>query len=110
MPVLKTVNYRQDNAGCYHSGPTIICAARIGKELDVKIKRLDFSDPQGGNGACDRKVATIKAHMQLHLNSGYDIETPAQMFEAMLSCGGVHSQKRHRLVATCQFYRLVASC
>jgi hypothetical protein len=87
MPVLKTVNYRQDNAACYHSGPTIICAARIRKVLGVKIRRLDFSNPQGGKGACDCKVATIKAHMQLHLNSGYDIETPAQMFKAMLSSG-----------------------
>jgi hypothetical protein len=91
MPRLKTVNYRQDNAGCYHSGPTIICAGKIGEKLGVKIKRLDFSDPQGGKGACDRKAATIKAHMQLHLNSGHDIETPAQMCEAMLSSGGVPS-------------------
>ena len=91
MPNLKTVNYRQDNAGCYHSGATIICAGKVGNELGVKIKRLDFSDPQGGKGACDRKAATIKAHMQLHLNSGHDIETLAQMCEAMLSSGGIPS-------------------
>ena len=91
MPRLKTVNYRQDNAGCYHSGPTIICAGKVGKQHGVKIKRLDFSDPQGGKGACDRKAATIKAHMQLYLNSGHDIETPAQMCEAMLSSNGIPS-------------------
>lgn len=84
MPQLKTINYRQDNAGCYHSGPTIICAGKVGKQHGVEIKRLDFSDPQGGKGACDRKAATIKAHMQLYLNSGHDIETPAQMCEAMV--------------------------
>lgn len=91
MPSLKTVHYRQDNAGCYHSGPTIICASKIGAELGVKIKRLDFSDPQGGKAACDRKAATIKAHMHLHLNSGHDIETPTQMCEAMLSSDGIPS-------------------
>ena len=91
MPHLKTVNYRQDNAGCYHSGPTIICAGKVGKQHGVKIKRLDFSDPQGGKGACDRKAATIKAHMKLYLNSGRDIETPAQMCEAMLSSNGIPS-------------------
>jgi hypothetical protein len=85
MPDLLTVKYRQDNAGCYHSGPTIICAAKIGENLGVKIKRLDFSDPQGGKGACDRKAATIKSHMNLYLNSGHDIETAAQMYEAMIS-------------------------
>ncbi len=56
----------------------------MGKQHGVKIYRLDFFDPQGGKGACDWKAATIKAHMQLYLNSGHDIETPAQMCEAML--------------------------
>ena len=48
MPQLKTINYRQDNAGCYHSSPTIICAGKVGKQHGVEIKRLDFSDPLGG--------------------------------------------------------------
>ena len=91
MPGLKTVNYRQDNAGCYHCGTTIICASVLGADLGVMIKRLDFSDPQGGKGACDRKAATIKSHMNIHLNAGHDIETPSQMFEVILSSGGVPS-------------------
>ena len=91
MPGLNTVNYRQDNAGCYHCGTTIICASVLGADLGVMIKRLDFSDPQGGEGACDRKAATIKSHMNIHLNAGHDIETPSQMFEAILSSGGVPS-------------------
>ena len=56
----------------------------------VTIKRLDFSDPQGGKGPCDRKAAAIKLHMRIHpLNSGNDIETPTQMKDAILSSGGV---------------------
>ena len=46
MPNLKSVSYRLDNAGCYHSGPAIICAGQIEAEHGVKIKRLDFSDPR----------------------------------------------------------------
>lgn len=91
MSGLKTVSYRQDNAGCYHCGATIVCASVLGAELGVVIKRLDFSDPQGGKGACDRKAATVKSHMHIHLNAGHDIETPAQMREAILSSGGVPS-------------------
>ena len=48
MPGLKIVCYRQDNAGCYHYGTTLVCAATLGHEEGVKIRRLDFSDPQGG--------------------------------------------------------------
>ena len=89
MPGLKTVCYRQDNAGCYHCGTTLICAAALGHEEGVKIRRLDFSDPQGGKAACDRKAATIKSHMRIYLNAGNDIETPEQMRDAILSSGGV---------------------
>ena len=37
-------------AGCYHCGTTLVCAAALGHEEGVKIRRLDFSDPQGGKG------------------------------------------------------------
>ena len=89
IPQLEFVYYRQDNAGCYHCGATIIGARVIGEQYGVTIKRLDFSDPQGGKGPCDRKAATIKSHMRIHLNSGNDIETPTQMKDAILSAGGV---------------------
>ena len=91
MPDVKTVSYSQDNAGCYHSGFIIACANVVGKESGKAIKRLDFSDPQCGNGASDRKAALIKSHMHIHLNSGNDIVKLAQMVEAVLSSGGVAS-------------------
>ena len=53
---LKIVYYRQDNAGCYHCRTTLVCAAALGHEEGVKTRRLDFSDPQGGKGVCDRKA------------------------------------------------------
>lgn len=89
LPVLQNVIYRQDNAGCYHSALTITAAKIVGKTTGVKVKRLDFTDPQGGKGSCDRKAATIKSHMRLYLNTGHDIETAAQMKTAIESSGGV---------------------
>ena len=90
MPNLKTLFYRQDNAGCYRSGPAIIGASLVSKLHGLTIKRMDFSDPQGGKGACDRKAANIKTHMKVHLNQGNDIETAHQMVNAMTSSVGVH--------------------
>ena len=89
IPQLESIYYHQDNAGCYHCGATVISTKVIGEQFGVTIKRLDFSDPQGGKGPCDRKAATIKLHMKIHLNSGNDIETPTQMKDAILSSGGV---------------------
>ena len=91
MPCLTTVYYRQDNAGCYHCGHVIISSSKLGQKEGIVLKRLDFLDPQGGKGACDRKAATIKSHMRVFLNSGNDIKTPEQMFKAMVSFGGVPS-------------------
>ena len=58
-------------------------------EEGVQIRRLDFSDPQGGKAACDRKAATIKSHIRIYLKAGNDIETLEQMRDAILSSGGV---------------------
>ena len=54
---------------------------------------MDFSDPQGGKGSCDRKAAMIKSHMAVYLNSGHDIDTASQMQEAIESFGGVSGVK-----------------
>ena len=91
IPGLTKVSFCQDNTGCYHCWTTIVCASTLGAELGVTIKWLDFSDPQGGKGTCDRKAASIKSHMHIYLNSGHVIETPEQMTDAIQSSGGVPS-------------------
>ena len=53
------------------------------------MKRLDFSDPQCGKGPCDRKAASLKSHMRVHLNQGSNIETSKEMVDAIQSSGGV---------------------
>lgn len=54
---------------------------------------IDFSDPQGGKGACDRKAAHIKNHINKYLNAGNDVETPEQMRAAVESFGGIPGVK-----------------
>ena len=46
---LKSVSFRQDNAGCYHSAATIFGVRELGVKHNVSV-RMDFSDPQGGKG------------------------------------------------------------
>ena len=89
MPELLIIHIRSDNAGCYHCAQTLITAPQIAKRLGLQISGIDFSESQAGRGACDRKAATTKSHMAIHLNSGHEIETAAQMKEAIESCGGV---------------------
>ena len=89
MPNLLTVFYRQDNAGCYHSGLSIVSAKLAADRNGVILKRMDFSDPQGGKGPCDRKAANIKTHINVHVNSGNDVETAEDMKNAIQSSNGI---------------------
>jgi len=89
LPQLKSVFYRQDNASCYHCGATIVGASFANRCHGVSVKRLDFSYPQGGKGPCDRKAASLKSHMRVHLNQGFNIETSKEMVDLMQSSGGV---------------------
>ena len=89
-PEITSAYLRQDNAGCYHNATVLAACCLMKKETGIKVKRVDFSDPQGGKGPCDRKAATIKAHVRRFLNEGNDITTAEELRDAMLSHGGVH--------------------
>ena len=80
MPHLQSIYLRQDNAGYYHCALTMVTASKVAELNNLFLRRMDFSDPQGGKGSCDRKAATIKSHMAIHLNSGHDIESASQSF------------------------------
>ena len=70
----------------------------------IKVERVDFSDPQGSKGPCDRRGATIKAHILHYINEGHGVVTADELKKAILSHGGVcgvqvtliNSRKQHR--------------
>ena len=89
-PEIQRVFLRQDNAGYYHSASTVLaCPATEEASTGVRVKGLDFSDPQGGKGAADRLTATAKSHIRLYINEGNDVTTAQQMQDALLSHGGI---------------------
>jgi hypothetical protein len=59
-PEVHTVYLRQDNAGCYHSALTLLSLPTIEKSTGIKIRRIDFSDPQGERGNATEKQLTLK--------------------------------------------------
>ncbi|XP_078367668.1 uncharacterized protein LOC144651598 [Oculina patagonica] len=88
-PELEKVYCKQDNAGCYHCGATIVGGSSTFQESGVQVERFDFSDPQGGKGEADRQAATIKGHINIYLNEGHDVNSAVQMKEAIESNGGI---------------------
>ena len=51
-PEIKKIFFHQDNAGCYHCALNLLAMKQIAAKYKVETK-VDFSDPQGGKGACD---------------------------------------------------------
>ena len=88
-PELTTAFLRQDNAGCYHCAEMLASCAQMKAKTGTAVARVDFSDPQGGKGSCDRKAATIKAHVKRFINEGHDVLNAVDFKNAMLSHGGI---------------------
>ena len=80
-----TQDNRQDNTGCYHCASTLLLVHRVATKHGMNLKCVDFSDPQSGKGACDRKATTLKSHMRIYVNAANDIETASQMMTAIES-------------------------
>ena len=88
IPELESAYFKQDNAGCYHSGNTIISTKLAGDVAGVAVVRNDFSDPQGGKGVCDRQAATIKGNVGKYVNEGIDVVSAKQLKTAVESGQG----------------------
>ena len=89
-PEITSAFLQQDNAGCYHNSILLATCNMFKTKTGVSVRRVDFSDPQGGKGPCDRKAATIKAHVRRHINEDHDVQNAKDFKDAMLSNGGLH--------------------
>ena len=63
----------------------MLATCRLMEATGIKVERVDFSDPQGGKGPCDRRAATMKAHVVRYINEGHDVFTADDLKEAILS-------------------------
>ena len=88
-PEIVSLFFRQDNAGCYHSAEIILSVDILSKRSGIQIDHVDFSDPQGGKGSCDRKAAQIKAHVKSFVNEGGSVTNVGELKQAIESRGGV---------------------
>lgn len=100
-PEITTAYFHQDNAGCYKSAAMLAACPLMQKTTGINVRRVDISDPQGGKGSCDRKAATIKAHVRRFVNEGHDVLTADDFRDAILSNNGVRGVRV--AVVNCEF-------
>ena len=88
-PRIKNVFIRSDTAGCYHSANTLVSAKHVSERTGISIRGVDFCDPQGGKGPCDRYAAVIKSNVRRYLNENHNVTTASEFVEACHSHKGV---------------------
>ena len=89
FPVIKYAHIRADNAVYYHGSETLLSTSTLYKETRVWIKSIDFCDPQGGKGPCDRMAAVVKCQIRSFINEKNDCTTAVEFCNAASSTKGV---------------------
>ena len=95
-PEIEAASLRQDNAGCYHSVAMVSACRLMAEDAGIRVERVDFSDPQGGKGACDRKAATVKAHVRRSINDGHNVATAREFHDKRSASGSCHQFHRSK--------------
>ncbi|CAF4148956.1 unnamed protein product [Adineta steineri] len=101
-PQIKKAFIRSDNAGCHHCANTLVSAKLILEKTGIAISRIDFCDPQGENGICDRCAAIIKSFIRRYLNENHNVTCASEFIEACHSYNGV----RDVLALDCQIVNI----
>ena len=73
----------------------------VSTEADLILARcgIDFSDPQGGKGVCDRQAAIIKGDIGRYVNEGNDVMNGEQLKAAIESGQGTTGVKASYVAA-----------
>lgn len=86
---ISQVYFRSDNAGCYHNGALLLSLPKVGERTGIRPIRYDFSEPQSGKDVCDRKTASMKAHIRRWVDEKHNVSNAEEMKEALESHGGL---------------------
>ena len=86
FPHLESIIDKSENAGCYHN--EVLFAWKVHwprSNLNLKFLQTFFNERQSVKDQCDCDSATAKCQMQYFTDSGNNIDSADQMFEAMRS-------------------------
>ena len=89
MSSLEKVHYISDNVGCCHCSTTLLATLGVSHATGIQIETVNFTEAQGGKGACDQKAVSIKKHVQIYGYEGHNVKSPEQLKQAVESHGGI---------------------
>jgi hypothetical protein len=75
----KRIILRSDNAGCYHSLPSILAKREIAHRLGFTVIADDFCEPQRGKDQADRVSALVKSRLRSAIDAGQSVISAEDM-------------------------------
>ena len=82
-PRITRVQFRSDEAGCYHNNFLIASVRDIGNEAGITVTGYDFSEPRHEKDVCDRILCPMKSAIRRYCNEGHDVLTANDMHTAL---------------------------
>ena len=77
MPSLEKVHYILDiTLDAIYCSATLLVTLGISHATGIQIETVNFTEAQGGKGACDREAASIKKCVRIYANEGHNVESP----------------------------------
>ena len=99
IPELEQAHFKQDNAGCYYSGNSVVLAKLLGNAASVVVISNDFFDPLGVKELCDQQAVTIKGDSGRYVNEGNNVMNGQQLKTAIESGQGTTGVKASYVAA-----------
>ena len=82
-PRITRIQFRSDEAGCYHNNFLIASVRDIGNEAGITVTGYDFSEPRYEKDVCDRILCPMKSAIRRYCNEGHDVLTANDMHTAL---------------------------
>uniref|UniRef100_A0AC34FWI5 C2H2-type domain-containing protein n=1 Tax=Panagrolaimus sp. ES5 TaxID=591445 RepID=A0AC34FWI5_9BILA len=82
---IHTVSFRADNASCYHNTELLVNLFFMAGTIKINVKRFSFSEAQNGKSSADTEAARLKRIIRNWIDSGHNVETIFDMFNALQS-------------------------
>ena len=93
FPRVHSVNGKSDNAGAYHGNQILENLFKLCQSNGLTLLRYDYNEPCRGKDQCDRESSGAKSVINSYVESGNNLLTTTDVFNALHHGRGVSNAK-----------------
>ena len=93
FPDVTALFAKSDNASSYHGNQILDNLYHLCKKHNLKLIRYDYNEPCRGKDQCDRESSACKTVINSYVQSGNDVKTAEDVYDALHYGAGVKDSK-----------------